>query len=81
MYAKSIRPGAKRDDLIAGPRRAPTCMLRAKRAMRMCPRRGQIYFLYILMTWIRNFNLWVNLRLYDTKDNKIMSQLTNWMIA
>ena len=53
MYAKSTRPSAKRevqkersakrDDRIARPRRAPTCKLRAKRAMRMCPRSGQIF--------------------------------------
>ena len=38
---------AKRDDRIARPRRAQTCErseLRAKRAMRMCPRSGQIFF-------------------------------------
>ena len=37
---------AKRDDRIARPRRAQTCErseLRAKRAMRMCPRSGQIF--------------------------------------
>ena len=37
---------AKRDDQIARPRRAQTCErseLRAKRTMRMCPRRGQIF--------------------------------------
>ena len=37
---------AKRDDRIARPRRAQTCQrseLRAKRAMRMCPRSGQIF--------------------------------------
>ena len=67
MYAKSIRPSAKRDvkkfrstqrddrvlrsakrdDRIARPRRAQTCErseLRAKRAMRMCPRSGQIFY-------------------------------------
>ena len=54
MYVKSIRPSAKRevqkegsakrDDQIARPRRAETCELRAKRAMRMCPRSGQIFF-------------------------------------
>ena len=60
MYAKSTRPSAKRevqkersakrDDRIARPRRAQTCErseLRAKRAMRMCPRGGQIFFLGI----------------------------------
>ena len=59
MYAKSTRPSAKRevqkersakrDDRIARPRRAQTCErseMRAKRAMRMCPRSGQI-FLFI----------------------------------
>ena len=54
MHAKSTRPSAKRevqeersakrDDQIARPRRAQTCELRAKRAMRMCPRSGQIFF-------------------------------------
>ena len=44
MYAKSTRPSAKRDDQIARPRRAQTCELRAKRAMRMCPQSGQIFF-------------------------------------
>ena len=51
MYAKSTRPSAKRDDRIARPRRAQTCersKLRAKRAMRMCPRSGQIFFLSIV---------------------------------
>ena len=55
MYAKSTRPSAKRevqkersakrDDRNARPGRAQTCErseLRAKRAMRMCPRSGQI---------------------------------------
>ena len=40
---------AKRDDQIARPRRAQACKrseLRAKRAMRMCPLSGQIFFLY-----------------------------------
>ena len=53
MYAKSIRPSAKRevqkersakrDDQIACPRCAQICELRAKGAMRMCPRSGQIF--------------------------------------
>ena len=56
MYAKSTRPSAKRevqkersaqrDDRVARPRRAQTCersKLRAKRAMRMYPRSGQIF--------------------------------------
>ena len=56
MYAKNIRPSAKReiqtersakrDDQIARPRRAQACEqseLRAKPAMRMCPRIGQIF--------------------------------------
>ena len=68
MYAKSTRPSvkreaqkersAKRDDLIARPRRAQTCErseLRAKRAIRMCPRSGQI-FLYGFQTQSVNFN-------------------------
>ena len=54
MYTKSTRPSvkrevqkeqsAKRDDQIARPRRAQTSELRAKRAMRMCPRSGQIFW-------------------------------------
>ena len=53
MYAKSIRPSAKRevqkersakrDDRIARPRRAQTCERSDLRAMRMCPRSGQIF--------------------------------------
>ena len=46
---------AKRDDQIARPRRAQACersQLRAKRAMRMCPRSGQIF----LNMKIENFN-------------------------
>ena len=56
MYAKSTRASAKRevqkersakrDDRIARPRRAQICErseLCAKRAMRMCPRSGQIF--------------------------------------
>ena len=39
---------AKRDDRIARPRRAETCELRAKRAMRMCPRSGQIFCIKIV---------------------------------
>ena len=39
---------AKRDDQIAQPRRAQTCELRAKCAMRMCPRSGQIFFFIII---------------------------------
>ena len=58
MNAKSTRPSAKRevqkfrsakrDNRIARPRRAQTCErseLRAKRAMRMCPRSVQIFFI------------------------------------
>ena len=54
MYVKSTRMSAKRevqkersakrDDQVARPRRAQICELRAKRAMRMCPRSGQIFF-------------------------------------
>ena len=57
MYVKSTRTSAKRkvqkersakrDDQIARPRRAQTrerSELRAKRAMRMCPRSGQIFY-------------------------------------
>ena len=53
MYAKNIRPSAKReyqteqsakpDDLIARPRCAQIRELRAKRAMRMFPRSRQIF--------------------------------------
>ena len=63
MYVKSTRPSAKRDvqkersakrdDRIARPRRAQICErseLRAKRAMRMCPRSGQI-FLFVIMSF------------------------------
>ena len=52
MYAKSIRPSAKRevqkersekcDDQIARPRRAQSCELHA---MRMCSRSGQIFLI------------------------------------
>ena len=58
MYAESTRPSAKRevqkersakrDNRIARPSRAQTCArseLRAKRAVRMCPLRGHIFFL------------------------------------
>ena len=48
---------AKRDDRIARPRRAQTCErseLRAKRAMRMCPRSGQI-FLITFSSWMRRY--------------------------
>ena len=65
MYAKSTRPSAKRevkkersakrDDRIARPRRAQTCELRAKRAMRMCPRSGQILILTLLITLLLIF--------------------------
>ena len=54
MYAKSTRPSAKRevqkersakrDDRIARPRRAQTCARSELRAMRMCRRSGQIFF-------------------------------------
>ena len=57
MYAKSTRPSAKRevqedrsaqrDDQIARPRRAQACELRAKRAIRMCPRSRQTFLIYI----------------------------------
>ena len=43
---------AKRDDQIARPRRAQACErseLRAKRAMRMCPRSEQIFFLFFIL--------------------------------
>ena len=58
MYAKSTRPSAKREvqkersakrnDQIALPRRAQNCELRAKRAMRMCPPSGQIFFIFTI---------------------------------
>ena len=54
MYVKSIRPSAKRefqkersakrDDRIARPRRAQTCELRAKRAMRNVPAKRADFF-------------------------------------
>ena len=53
MYAKSTRPStkrevqkdrsAKRDDQIARPRRAQARERSELRAMRMCPRSGQIF--------------------------------------
>ena len=56
MYAKSTRPSAKRevqkersvkrDDRIVRPRRAQTCERSELRAMRMCPRSGQIFMIY-----------------------------------
>ena len=39
---------AKRDDRIARPRRAQTCERSELRAMRMCPRSGQIFLLYFI---------------------------------
>ena len=36
---------SKRDDRIACPRRAQTCERSELRAMRMCPRSGQIFFI------------------------------------
>ena len=57
MYVKSTRPSAKRevqkkrsvkrDDQIARPRRVQTCERSELRAMRMCPRSGQIFFLFV----------------------------------
>ena len=56
MYAKSTRASAKRevqkersakrDDRIARPRRAQTCERSELRALRMCPRSGQIFSIY-----------------------------------
>ena len=49
----------ERDDRIARPTRAQTCELRAKRAMRMCPRSGQIFlfvFTEILNSFFKNQN-------------------------
>ena len=58
MYVKSTRPSAKRDDQIVRPRRAQTCErseLRAKRALRMCPRSGQIFFKCIQVRFAESF--------------------------
>ena len=62
MYAKSTRPSAKRevqkersakrDDRIAHPRRVQTCEWSELRAMRMCPRSGQIFSVTLLLLWI-----------------------------
>ena len=67
MYVKSTRPSAKsevqkeqsakRDDQIARPKRAQTCErseLRAKRPMRTCPRRGQIFLVMLISNYIKN---------------------------
>ena len=64
MYAKSTRPSAKRevqeersakrDDQIARPRRAQTCERSELRAMRMCPRSRQIF--YIIFSYKNIFN-------------------------
>ena len=40
---------AKRDDQIARPRRAQACELRAKRAMRMCPQSGQMFYFVLIV--------------------------------
>ena len=73
MYAKSTRPSAKRevqkdrsakrDDQIARPRRAQACERSKLRAMRMCPRSGQIFYY--------NFNSlhYVRKKLYIYDDN------------
>ena len=55
MYAKSTRPSAKRDDRIARPRRAQTCKRSELRAMRMCPRSGQIFFYIMLKFKVKIF--------------------------
>ena len=62
MYAKSTTPStmrevqkersAKRDDRIARPRRAQTCERSELRAMRMCPRSGQIFLLLFYYDFI-----------------------------
>ena len=64
MYAKNTRPStkrevqkersAKRDDRIARPGRAQTWERRELRAMRMCPRSGQI-FIIMFLKFICNF--------------------------
>ena len=54
---------AKRDDQIARPRRAQTCERSELRAMRMCPRSGQIFFfipLYQSRLMPISFYLFVN---------------------
>ena len=51
LYVQKFR-SAKRGDRIARPRRAQTCELRAKCAMRMCPRSRQI-FLFVLHLVLR----------------------------
>ena len=65
MYAKSRRPSAKRevqklrsakrDDLIARPRRAQTC---ARSARWECAREAGRFFLY--WHWVRSFPLGIN---------------------
>ena len=68
MYAKSTRPSAKRevqkersakrDDRIARPRRAQTSERSELRAMRMCPRSGQIFLLQkIILIFQKLWNL------------------------
>ena len=59
MYAKSTRQSvkrevqkersAKRDEQIARPRRAQTCERSELRAMRICPRSGQIFLTIIIV--------------------------------
>ena len=45
MYAKSTRPSAKRDvQKFRSAQRDDRVLRSAKRAMRMCPRSGQIFF-------------------------------------
>ena len=54
MYAKSTRPSAKRDDQIARPRRAQAYEQSELRAMRMCPRSGQIFYLIYVYLYFSN---------------------------
>ena len=66
MYVKITRTSAKRevqkersaqrDDQIARPRRAQTCERSELRAMSMCPRSGQIFFLLIELMFFRQFD-------------------------
>ena len=50
VYAKNIRPNAKRNDRITRPRRAQICERSELRGMRMCPLSGQIFTFSSWMT-------------------------------
>ena len=66
MYAKNIRPSAKRDDRITRPRRAKTCERSVLRVMKMNSRSGQIfYFKIIILQLPPIFPMLINLVLYD----------------